>query len=203
VRDRIQAAITQAEATGVAVAVTHKGQIVWEEGFGWANREKGLKATPRTPFSLASIGKPFTTTLLMTLVAEGRIALDEPANRYLQKSKIGATNGNAEEVTVRRLGAHASGLPPMFEIFFQSEKTQAPSPDMLLRQYGRLAYPPGTCYEYSNIGFSALGFIASSVTRLNFGELMTQRVLTPLGLDDSFFGVDFARLDGRTIQTGV
>jgi CubicO group peptidase (beta-lactamase class C family) len=62
VRSRIQQAIERGDATGVAVAVVHGGRIVWEEGFGWANRESGRKATPHTPFSLASVTKPFTAT---------------------------------------------------------------------------------------------------------------------------------------------
>src|SRR5450631_4580911 len=68
VRSRIQEAMGGGNATGVAVALVHGGRIVWEEGFGWANREAGLKATPHTPFSMASITKPFTTTAIMTLV---------------------------------------------------------------------------------------------------------------------------------------
>ena len=88
VRDRILQAIAKGSATGVAVAVAYGGRIVWEEGFGWANRETGVKVTPRTPFSLASITKSFTATTVMTLVAEGKVSLDEPANKYLSKSKI-------------------------------------------------------------------------------------------------------------------
>src|SRR5579875_2090294 len=60
VRQRILQEIAQETATGVAVAVAHHGRIVWEEGFGWANRESRVKATPHTPFCLASITKPFT-----------------------------------------------------------------------------------------------------------------------------------------------
>jgi len=62
VRECILKAIADEKATGVAVAVVQGGRIVWEDGFGWANREAGLKVTPHTPFSLASITKPFTTT---------------------------------------------------------------------------------------------------------------------------------------------
>ena len=121
VRDRILQAIANGSATGVAVAVAYGGRIVWEEGFGWANRETGLKVTPRTPFSLASITKPFTATTVMTLVAEGKVSLDEPANKYLSKSKIEGANGNADGATVQRLGAHASGLPTMFETYFGNQ----------------------------------------------------------------------------------
>jgi CubicO group peptidase (beta-lactamase class C family) len=186
VRNKILDEIARGAATGVAVAVVHRGQIIWEEGFGWANREAAVKATSRTPFNLASLTKPFTTTTLMTLVAEGKLSLDNPANNYLAKSRIVGTNGNADGATVRRLGAHVSGLPTMFAMFDRSEANLALSPEALLTEYGSLAYPPGSCFEYSNIGFSALSAIASNLTGVEIGTLMTQRVLTPLGLDDSF-----------------
>ncbi len=71
--------------------------------------EAGLKTTAHTPFNLASITKPFTTTTLMTLVTEGKLFLDEPANKHLQKTKITGPNGNPDSATIRRLGAHAGG----------------------------------------------------------------------------------------------
>ena len=193
VRDNIRKEIARGAATGVAVAVAHNGKIVWEEGLGWANREAAVKATSRTPFNLASLTKPFTTTTLMTLVAEGKLSLDDPANDYLVKSKIVGTNGNAGAATVRQLGAHVSGLPTMLAMYDRNEANLALSPEALLIEYGSLAYPPGS-FEYSNIGFAALGAIASNLTGVEFGNLMTQRVLTPLGLDDSFFGTTLARL---------
>src|ERR1700678_460602 len=75
VRNRILKEIASGAATGVAVAVVYRGQIIWEEGFGWANREAAVKATSRTPFNLASLTKPFTTMTLMTLVAERKLSL--------------------------------------------------------------------------------------------------------------------------------
>jgi CubicO group peptidase (beta-lactamase class C family) len=199
VRQRILREITQGTATGVAVAVAHRGRILWEEGFGWANREAAVKTTPHTPFCLASITKAFTTTLLMTLVAEGKISLGEAGNKYLGTSRIVGPNGNPEGATVRLLGAHASGLPGMFSAYFQNGPAQAPTPAMILREYGRLAYAPGSVFEYSNVGFSALGAIASNVTGRDFGTLMQRRVLTPLGMYDSFFSNDIARLSTRAV----
>ena len=194
VRQHILQAIAKGDANGVAVAVTRGGSIIWEEGFGWANRESGLRATANTPFSLASITKPFTTTTLMTLVAEGKLQLDDPANKYIRQSKIQGPNGNPNEATLRRLGAHVGGLPSMFEWCFPNKAQYSPTAGSLLRGYGRLAYPPGTCYEYGNIGYAALGAVAEEVTRIDFGSLMTRRVLEPLGLRDSFFGTNSERL---------
>jgi len=194
VRQYILQAIAKENATGVAVAVARRGSIIWEKGFGWANRESGLKATANTPFSLASITKPFTTTTLMTLVAEGKLHLDDPANKYLRLNKIKGPNGDPNEATLRRLGAHVGGLPSMFEWYFPSKGQYSPTAENLLGDYGRLAYPPGSCYEYGNIGYAALSAAAANVTRMDFGSLMTRRVLEPLGLRDSFFGTNTERL---------
>jgi CubicO group peptidase (beta-lactamase class C family) len=200
VRGRIQQAIARGDATGVAVAVVQGGRIVWEEGFGWANQQAGLKATPLTPFSLASVTKPFTATTIMTLVAEGKLSLDDPANKFLAGCKLLGTAGNAEEVSVRLLGAHVSGLPGIYESYEANEASLVPSPSALLQTYGRLAYPPAACYEYSNLGFAALNAIAFALTKTEFGALMQRRVLAPLGLNDSFFGSDSVRVPSGAMR---
>jgi CubicO group peptidase (beta-lactamase class C family) len=194
IRNRLIQETASGKVTGAVVAVVHKGSIVWEEGFGFADREAGIKATARTPFCLASLTKPFTTTAVMTLAAEGKVSLDEPGNRYLNESKITGPNGDPSGATVRRLGAHVSGLPGIFSAHLPDGPSPAPDGATILRDYGRLAYSPGSIYEYSNLGFCALGVIASHVTGANFGTLMRQRVLNPLGLRDSFFSDETARL---------
>jgi len=192
VRKTILAAVGSRKATGLAVAVAHHGRIVWEEGFGWANRSAAVKVSEHTPFCLASITKPFTTTAVMTLVAAGKICLDDSANKYLGPTT--GLKGNAKGATIRLLGAHAAGLPSMFEMFPSAGDARQPSPRALLENYGTLAYLPNEVYEYSNIGFVALGAIASKVTGLEFGDVLARRVLGPLGLHDSFFDTDKARL---------
>jgi hypothetical protein len=82
----------------------------------------------------------------------------------------------------------------MFEWCFPDKAQYSPTAESLLRDYGRLAYPPGSCNEYSNIGYAALGAVAANVAGMDFGSLMTRRVLEPLGLRDSFFGTNVERL---------
>jgi CubicO group peptidase (beta-lactamase class C family) len=192
IREDILAAVGSHKATGIAVAIAHRGRIIWEQGFGFANRVAGIKVSERTPFCLASITKPFTTTALMTLAATRKISLDDSANKYLGP-KAGL-KGNADGATIRLLGAHAAGLPSMFEMFPVRGGERQPSSTALIQNYGTLAYPPNELYEYSNIGFEALGTIGSNVSGLQFGELLTNQVLKPLGLHDSFFDTDKAQL---------
>jgi CubicO group peptidase (beta-lactamase class C family) len=191
-RHGILEAVAAGKATGVAVAVAHNGRIVWEEGFGWANREARLKATPHTPFCLASVTKPFTTTALATLAAEGRLKLDEPANAYLGEHALRGSEAGA--ATVRQLGAHAAGLPSLFVMYRTRESARSAPVEEVLREYGTLAYPPDKLYEYSNIGYAALGAIATRLTGLEIGSVITRRVLEPLGMHNSFFDTEQARL---------
>src|SRR5579872_2497331 len=90
----------------IAVAVARHGRVVWEQGFGWADRENRVAATEHTMYSLASISKPVTATGLMTLVQSGRIGLDRPINDYLGDAKLRAWIGDAQQATVRRVANH-------------------------------------------------------------------------------------------------
>jgi len=87
IRSTILETLEKTGAASLAVAVAKNGDIVWEEGFGWANREKEIKATPQTVYHLASVSKPITATGLMLLVERGLLDLDRPANDYLRESK--------------------------------------------------------------------------------------------------------------------
>jgi len=197
-REEALAAVAARKATGIAVAAVHRGRIVWEQAFGWANREAGVQATAQTPFSLASISKIFTTTALATLAQEGRLSLDERVNHYLGDLPLRGIE--ADTATVRQLGAHAAGLPALFEMFPVTGNIAPPSGEALLRSYGTLAFPPGKLYEYSNIGYAALGSIATRLSGLEIGDLITQRVLAPLGLRDSFFDTDRSALGGSAAR---
>ncbi|MBI4540192.1 MAG: beta-lactamase family protein [Gemmatimonadetes bacterium] len=79
----------------VAVAVAKDGEILWEEGFGWADLEHRIPVTPNAPHSLASISKPMTATAIMELAQEDRLELDRPANDYLGSGKLTGLAGDA------------------------------------------------------------------------------------------------------------
>lgn len=110
----------------VAVAVARDGEIVWEHAAGVADKERGKAAAPDTPYSVASISKPFTSTALMVLVERGLIDLDRPAADYLGEVELTAHLGDATDATVRRLAHHTSGLGGHVEFFFEDEPYRRP-----------------------------------------------------------------------------
>ena len=194
IRRDIETRIADGRLTGVAVALTRGGRIVWEEGFGWADREAGRHATSHSAFSVASTTKPFTTTAMMTLVAAGKLDLDAPANDYLGRNKIVDASGPADGATLRRLATHSSGLPTFFAMYPEGSGTRQPSVDELLRDYGHVVAPPGERYEYSNLGMAVIAEIVARRSGLSFGRYLQQNVLTPLGMQDSFFDTELDRL---------
>ena len=136
VRSHIRERLLETSTPSAAVAVARSGKVLWEEGIGWADREKRIPATGRTAYSLASISKPLTATGLMRLVEDGRIRLDRPINDYLRTAKLVARAGRIEEVTVRRVAGHTAGLPLHGQYFYADERDGMPSVDETIRRYG-------------------------------------------------------------------
>ena len=83
VRAYINKTIAEKQLPSVSVALAKNGKIIWEEAFGWADREKMIPATPDTVYALASLTKPYTSTGVMELVEQHKIDLDHPINEYL------------------------------------------------------------------------------------------------------------------------
>jgi CubicO group peptidase (beta-lactamase class C family) len=183
VRATILEAITNGEIPSMSVAVAQGGEVIWEEAFGWADREKMIPATPHTMYSMASISKPITTTGLMVLVERGEVDLAEPVNRYIAPAELTAFEGEASAATVTHILNHTSGLPVHYSVFYQDEAgRQAPTFTESIRRYGILVHPPGTGYQYANFGFALADHIITKVSERPYEEFMKTEVFLPLGM---------------------
>jgi CubicO group peptidase (beta-lactamase class C family) len=180
VREFIVRAIAEGRAPSVAVAVVRDGRVVWSEGIGTADRERGIPASPETRYWLASVSKPITATGLMRLVERGRIDLDAPANRYLPGAKLRAYRGSADDMTIRRLANHSAGMPTHFDFFYPP--AAPPSMEETIRRYGFAYYAPGTQAEYSNLAYGILGYIVETVAGTSWSDFQQKSVYGPLGL---------------------
>src|SRR5919197_6611089 len=100
IRELIRTRLVEETLPSLAVAVARDGEILWEEGFGWADRENRIPATEHTMYSLASISKPITATGLMLLQQQGKLDLDRPINEYLGEAKLNVRLGNPADATV-------------------------------------------------------------------------------------------------------
>ena len=176
VGDYVRSEMQKQRIPGLSLLVSKGGQIARAEGFGLANVELQVPVRPETVFQSGSVGKQFTATAVMMLVEEGKVALDDPLTKYFPDAP-----GAWKEVTVRQLLSHTAGFTDYPEKFdFRKDWTE----DELLKVVEGipLAYPPGTKWDYSNLGYLTLGILIHRVTGEFYGDFLQQRIFQPLGM---------------------
>ncbi len=191
VRATILDAVTSGRIPSMSVAVARDGRIIWEESFGWANRERMIAATPHTMYSMASISKPISTTGLMILVDQGKVDLKAPVNTYIAPAQLTAFEGNAADATVTHILNHTSGLPLHYSAFYLDEPgAQPPAFPESVRRYGILVHPPGAVYQYSNFAFGLVDHIITRVSGRPYRDFMKSEVFLPLGMTHTSIDVE-------------
>ncbi len=179
---------------GAALLVRLRGRTVHRSFHGRCSLEPpGGPVDSETCFDLASLTKVLATTPLVLLALErGRLALDEPISRLLD----GYTGGGREDITVRMLLEHSSGLPawrPFYEAVRAAGAGAAVATAAGQQAVRRLAageapeVPPGSRALYSDLGFILLDWILERVTGTPTDLLFTEWLAGPLGLESLFF----------------
>lgn len=110
VRSILREGMARESAPAAAFAVVRDGATIWEEAMGWADSANNRRATPSSPFLLASLNKTFETTLAAVLEDRRRLDLDRPANEYLRTTAISSPVWDVSHVTVRQLYMHTADL---------------------------------------------------------------------------------------------
>jgi CubicO group peptidase (beta-lactamase class C family) len=179
----VQRGIDAGGYPGAAVVVGRKGYSVWSKGFGaldWT--AKGLPVTAdQSVYDLASLTKVIaTTTAIMVLYDEGKVALDVPISRYIPSF----SGGLKDQVTVRYLLEHRAGLPAGKELW-RIANTPAEAREAVLNT--KIDCIPGNCFEYSDLGADILGFVAEAASGESLDRFLAEHVYGPLGMNDTHF----------------
>jgi len=194
----VQRGIAEGGYPGAAVVVGRKGAAVVQKGYGtlgWTAGSPQVSASS-TIYDLASLTKVVaTTTGAMVLFDQGKLDLDAPVKRYVPTF----AGGQKDQVTVRQLLTHRSGLPPGRDIW-----RIASTPEQARRAViaSSLVCKPGACYAYSDLGADLLGFVVESVAGERLDAFLERTVFEPLGMHDTGFRPD-AMLRGRIAPTEV
>jgi CubicO group peptidase (beta-lactamase class C family) len=179
--------LEQTGVQSVALAVAKDGEIAWEAGFGLANVEQAVPATANTCYPIASVNKNVTATALMTLVEQGKVGLDKPANDYLGDLQLRAFKGESSAATVRTLLQHTSGIPLHYEAYFEDQIQHRISTHEMIRRYGILMTPPGERFQYSSLGYGTLEYIIEQVSGRSYADYVSEALFKPLGMDGALF----------------
>lgn len=168
------------QVPGVAVTVGMNGQIIWSEGFGYADLEQRVPVWPAiTRFRVGSVAKPMTAEGLMLLVEQGRVDLDAPVQTY-----VPTFPEKRWPVTTRELTGHLAGIRHYRGAEFLSLKHYTNVLSGLdIFENDTLLFKPGEKFSYSSYGWNLISAVVEKAAGESFLKYMQQRVFTPLRME--------------------
>nr|WP_221382283.1 serine hydrolase domain-containing protein [Actinoplanes polyasparticus] len=169
---------------GMSAVVTRGDQVVHASGFG--RDSDGRAVTADTPMRVASLSKSFTAAAVLTLVDEGRVALDQPVVTYLPDFRM--ADARAARITVRQLLNQTSGLSDRTVDIGATQRAADLAGYLGALRPGRLAHDPGSRGEYCNVNFDVAARLVEVVDGRGFGDALRERVFGPLGMSASSVG---------------
>jgi CubicO group peptidase (beta-lactamase class C family) len=192
---RITQSVSKYHLPGVAVAVVHGDEIVWSQGFGYADIDSRRPVRADTVFRIASISKVFTALGIMLLHEEVHLGLDDPVVGHVPEFPDNT-------ITIRHLLCHGSGLERETpgdrgwrtgEFLFDDDFLAA------LKSAG-VYFDPLELFKYSNLGYNVLGEVIANVSGRSYEEFVEERVIGALGLSSTTY--DHMRLPSQRLATG-
>jgi D-alanyl-D-alanine carboxypeptidase len=182
--DAVQTVLDRYQAQAGPGAAVHTGSGTRSAGTGKIHEQRRITAADH--FRIGSQTKTFTAAVVLQLVDEGRVELDAPISRYLPGVVTGNYNGDV--ITVRQLLQHTSGL-------VRDVRDARANPDgtYALAELVRSAMDepaqsaPGAALNYSNVGYLVIGMLIEKVTGTPAGDVITERIIRPLGLTETEF----------------
>jgi serine beta-lactamase-like protein LACTB len=205
IRAVIGEAMAKYRAPGSTFAIGTGNKIVWTEGFGYADIENHVRATPQTAYRTASIGKSMTATAAMELVEQGKLDLDAPIQKYCPRFPQ-----KQWTITSRDLISHTSGIrhyegPNEQAELFNTRHYDHVSDALDLFDNDPLKQQPGADFLYSTWGYVTLGCVLEGASGEDYRHLMRRLIFDPAGMtstrDDDPAAIVANRARGYIIET--
>lgn len=184
-----------ASIPGATIAVSYDDQLVWSEGFGLADLELDVPATPQSKFRIASISKNLTGTAVARLVEEGRLDLDVPIGRYVPNLPA-----VWDSVTARQLATHTSGIAHYTD---ESDALETRHFDTTAQALEKIAarpmvHTPGAAETYSSYAYTVLAAVIEGASGKDFLTFMREEIFAPLGMSDTVSDQVLQIIHGRS-----
>ena len=212
---RMQAFVDQGEIAGAVTLVATKDRILHLAAVGQSNLVTHRAQRTDDLFWIASMTKPMTAAAVAMLVDDGKLSFGDPVEKYLPEfHDLWVLDGQTPErrtlvrpsrpISLHDLLTHTSGLGEY--VAYGPHWTLAEMIKGLTRE--PLKFQPGTRWAYSTAGIDTLGRIVEVASGMPFADFIQQRLLDPLGMQDTSFWVASDKKDrlavsyGRNAQTG-
>jgi CubicO group peptidase (beta-lactamase class C family) len=180
--DALLAGLVETNDPGLAVLVAQDGKVLFEKGYGLADREHQVPVIPQTTFRIGSITKQFTASAILKLQEAGKLSVSDKLSKYIPDFPRG------DEVTLRHLLTHTSGIHSYTdEPDFLSRVTNATTSGAIIEAMKQYPYDfdPGAKWSYDNSGYVLLGYIVEKVSGENYGDFLRENFFQPLGMTNT------------------
>lgn len=166
---------------GIAIAVSVDQEMVWSEGFGYADLEHRVPMWPSVKFRVGSISKSMTAAAVATLVDEGRLDLDVPVQRY-----VPSFPEKLHPITTRQLGGHLGGIRHYNgnENFIRDPYATVLDALSIFKD-DPLLHEPGTAFSYTSYGFNLISAAVEAASGRPFLDYMQDTVFRRLGMHET------------------
>lgn len=204
--------MTESGIVGLGAAIIIDKKVAWKKGYGFSDQQTGAAFTTSTLMNIASVSKTVTGACLMKAVEQGKLALDEDINNYLP-FKIQNPYFPEDEITLRNLATHTSGLTDRYpfytdSLYFNGKDSPQALGDFLQQYFmpggqyyskeNFLNHKPGTFREYSNIGAALAGYIVEIRTGQRLNDYSKKYLFNPLKMDDTGWFLSEINLNKHT-----
>ncbi|MCB9208429.1 MAG: beta-lactamase family protein [Ignavibacteriales bacterium] len=168
-----------------AVLFAENGKVVYKNAFGFADIKNKKKINLKTRFQIASVSKPFTTYAIMLLKQAGELDYNDDVRKYFPEFPY-------ENITIRLLMIHKSGLP---EYFYFADKlwedrfkpiSNKEVIELMIKHHPQRYYLPDKKYNYINTNYCLLAAIVEEISDMPFEEFMQEEVFEPLEMENTF-----------------
>lgn len=162
------------------VLIAREGKPIFEKGYGMANYELNVPNTVSTRFRLGSVTKPFTAMAVMLLVEQGKLKLDDPLCKYIERCPTAW-----QPITIHHLLSHTSGIrnfTSMPEYMAMMQTAQSYLDGVNLVKSLPLEFQPGERFSYSNTGYVLLGMVIERASGTTYQEYLQKAIFDPLGM---------------------
>ena len=180
------------DVPGASLLVIKDGKPLLDRGYGMADLEHHVAASPATDYRLASVTKQFTAAAILLLAQDGRLKLGDSIRHWLP-----SLPAFTDKVTLAELLCHTGGLLD-YEDLIPPGTTKQLNDNDVLRMIGATThgyFPPGTAYRYSNTGFVLLGLVVEKASGMTLQDFLALRIFKPLHMDHTLLYVH----DGKTV----
>jgi CubicO group peptidase (beta-lactamase class C family) len=167
-----------------SVLLARKGEVLFAQAYGFADKDKDLNNTLDTPINLGSMNKMFTGLAIAQLVSRGKLDYGDTVGKYLPDYPNKQVR---DEVTLQQLLTHTSGIGSYWNNAYEQRKNSLGSVSDFAALFAQepLVFEPGSDYQYSNGGPVVLGLIIEAVSGLDYYDYIREYVYAPAGMAHS------------------